>query len=209
MGKVSAKARAEAREGAQRQAAQNAERQHLQKRSKKLAEFLEACAIGLDRTSKGGPGGGVVIISVDPLLVEHGGEVHVRLVGSSAGLSQEDVTKITNLALKAHKTARPDDFTPSGRKMLLEQSMNCTPREPDAGLMMISVSPLLAELHGGEVSGRLVGLSAGLSQEDVTKIKTLVLKAHKTARPDDFTPSGRQMLQEQYKANPMLYCSIQ
>ena len=64
-----------------------------------------------------------MIISVDPLLAEHGGEVRVRLVGSSSGLSQEDVTKITNLVLKAHKTARPDDFTPSGRQMLLEQFM--------------------------------------------------------------------------------------
>jgi CRISPR/Cas system-associated exonuclease Cas4 (RecB family) len=121
MGKASAKARAEAREGAQRQAAQNAERQHLQKRSKKLAEFLEACAIGLDRTSKGGPDAGLVMISVSPLLAEHGGEVSGRLVGLSGGLSQEDVTKIKTLVLKAHKTARPDDFTPSGRQMLLEQ----------------------------------------------------------------------------------------
>ena len=197
---ANAKAKAEARKGTQRQAAQNAERQHLQKRSKKSAQFLEACATGLDRTSKGGPGGGGVIISVDPLLAEHGGEVRVRLVGSSAGLSQEDVTKITNLVLKAHKTARPDDFTPSGRQMLLEQSMNYTHGEAGAGLVMISVAPLLVE-HGGEVGGCLVGLSAGLSQEDVTKIKTLVLKAHKTARPDDFTPSGRQMLLEQFMAS--------
>lgn len=124
-----ADAKAEAGKGTQRRAAQNAERQHLQKRSKKRAKCLEACAIGLDKHyTQGEAGAGVVprssvIISVDPLLAEHGGEVRVRLVGLSAGLSQEDVTEIKTLVLKAHKTARPDDFTPSGRKMLLEQIM--------------------------------------------------------------------------------------